>query len=126
MLDFVAGFSFNSSVIPGMDPRIKPANKQTIENKQYLKANWNGKTRAATAIIDPSKNGSRIKRLFQKFFVNKLSTASTILLKAPKTSAIVPPETPGTMIAVPIAVPVNPSFTGVGNCFFIDVYFSTL
>ena len=125
-LAFVGSFSFNSSVIWGMDPRIKPANKHTIENKQYLNAIWNGKTREKTVMMEPIKNGSKINKLFQKFFVNKLSTASTIFLNAPNTMAIVPPETPGTIIAVPIAMPVNPSLIGVGNFFFIDVNFNII
>ena len=82
--------------------------------------------RAATEITAPTKKGKRIKRFFQNSFVNKLSTASTIFLNAPKTKAIVPPEIPGTMIAVPIAIPVAPSFITVGTFFFIDVYFSTI
>ena len=126
MLETEGFFSLTWSTIPGSDPMMKPANKHTIENKQYLNANWKGKTRAATAIIEPIKNGSKINKFFQKDFVNKLSTASTIFLNAPKTRAIVPPEIPGTMIAVPMAMPVIPSLTGVGNFFFIDVYFNTL
>ncbi len=126
MFFFVVSWPLNSFVSLGIDPRIKPANKQTIENKQYSNANWNGKTNAATAMIDPIKNGSKINRLDQNFLVNKLSTASTMRWNAPKIRAIVPPEMPGTIIAVPIAMPVSPSLTGVGSFFFIDVYFSTL
>ena len=105
---------------------MNPANKQTMENRQYLNANWNGKTSAATAIIAPRRNGSNMSKLLQNFLENKLSTASTIRLNAPKTRAIVPPETPGTIIAVPIAIPVNPSLNGVGNFFFIDVNFNII
>ena len=126
ILEIEGFFSLTWSMIPGKEPMINPANKQTIENKQYSKANWNGKTRAATEMIEPIKNGNKISKFFQKDFVNKLSTASTMRLNAPKTSAMVPPEIPGTIIAVPIAIPVIPSLTGVGNFFFIDVYFSTL
>ena len=77
-------------------------------------------------MMAPTKKGSKINRFFQKFLVKRLSTALTIFLKTPNTRAIVPPEIPGTIMAVPMAVPTNPSFIGVGIDFFIDVYFNTI
>lgn len=115
-----SGFlSFISSVTTGIEPAINPANKHTKENFMFSRANLNGIYKIATAAKAPIKKGKSVKTFFQKRLENKSLTAAVILSIAPKTRAIVPPEIPGIITAVPMPTPVNPSLTMLDDLFFM-------
>ena len=96
MKSFALGFSLlTSSNIPGKEPTINPANKLTIPKTKFSKAQSNKNIQGIMATIIPSKIGNNVKKDLTKC-LRILLIESTIVLKMPKITAIVPPETPGT------------------------------